>query len=55
MFHKLIKFKDKQISLIAGDTFRAAAVEQLSIWGQRNHVKVHTAPVGGDALRETIQ
>lgn len=43
------KFKDKQISLIAGDTFRAAAVEQLSIWGQRNHVKVHTAPVGGDA------
>lgn len=43
------KFKDKQISLIAGDTFRAAAVEQLSVWGQRNKVKVHTAQTGGDA------
>lgn len=43
------KFKDKQISLIAGDTFRAAAVEQLSVWGQRNHVKIHTAQLGGDA------
>ena len=43
------KFKDKQVSLIAGDTFRAAAVEQLSIWGQRNHVKVHAAQTGGDA------
>ena len=43
------KFKNKKISLIAGDTFRAAAVEQLSIWGERNHVKVHTAPLGGDA------
>ncbi len=43
------KFKDKKISFIAGDTFRAAAVEQLSVWGQRNNVKVHTASLGGDA------
>lgn len=43
------KFKDKKISFIAGDTFRAAAVEQLVVWGQRNNVKVHTASLGGDA------
>lgn len=43
------KFKHKKISLIAGDTFRAAAVEQLSVWAQRNNVKIHTAALGGDA------
>ena len=36
------KFRNTdQISLIAGDTFRAAAVEQLEIWGQRNNIRVH--------------
>ncbi len=38
-----------QISLIAGDTFRAAAVEQLEIWGQRNNIRVHKGANGCDA------
>ena len=56
------KFKDKQISLIAGDTFRAAAVEQLSIWGERNKVQVYSgapncdaAGLCFDALNKAIQ
>ena len=43
------RFKDKKISLIAADTFRAAAVEQLSVWGQRNNVRVFCGPHGCDA------
>ncbi len=43
------KFKDKQISCIAGDTFRAAAVEQLSIWAERNQIRVHKGTNGCDA------
>ncbi len=43
------KFKDKKVSLIAGDTFRAAAVEQLKIWGDRNHVRVFSGAPGCDA------
>lgn len=43
------KFKGKKISLIAGDTFRAAAVEQLTVWGQRNNVEVYSTAIGGDA------
>ena len=43
------RFNDKQISLIAGDTFRAAAVEQLKIWGERNNVRVFSGPSGCDA------
>jgi len=35
------KFKGKQISCIAGDTFRAAAVEQLSIWAERNKIRIY--------------
>jgi fused signal recognition particle receptor len=34
--------------IAAGDTFRAAAVEQLQIWGQRAGVPVLTAPEGSD-------
>lgn len=30
----------KSVMLAAGDTFRAAAVEQLTIWGERNHIPV---------------
>jgi fused signal recognition particle receptor len=30
----------KKVMLAAGDTFRAAAVEQLKIWGERNHIPV---------------
>jgi fused signal recognition particle receptor len=35
--------------LVAGDTFRAAAVEQLQIWGQRTGAPVITAPPNSDA------
>lgn len=38
-----------QISLIAGDTFRAAAVEQLQIWGDRNKVRVFKGEPNCDA------
>jgi len=35
--------------LVAGDTFRAAAVEQLQVWGQRTGAPVVTAPANSDA------
>jgi fused signal recognition particle receptor len=35
--------------LAAGDTFRAAAVEQLQVWGQRTGAQVITAPPNSDA------
>lgn len=45
------KFKagGKQVSFIAGDTFRAAAVEQLEVWGQRCGIRVFKGPSGCDA------
>jgi len=39
----------KKVVLAAGDTFRAAAVEQLQIWGERTGCDVVTTKVGGDA------
>ncbi|MCV6598561.1 MAG: signal recognition particle-docking protein FtsY [Mangrovicoccus sp.] len=38
----------KEVVIAAGDTFRAAAVEQLQVWGQRAGVPVLTAPEGSD-------
>ncbi|MCA8880506.1 MAG: signal recognition particle-docking protein FtsY [Rhodobacteraceae bacterium] len=38
----------KNVVIAAGDTFRAAAVEQLQIWGERAGVPVMTAPRGSD-------
>ncbi|MEM9476666.1 MAG: signal recognition particle-docking protein FtsY [Pseudomonadota bacterium] len=38
----------KKVVIAAGDTFRAAAVEQLQVWGQRADVPVLTAPEGSD-------
>jgi fused signal recognition particle receptor len=38
----------KTVVIAAGDTFRAAAVEQLQIWGERAGVPVMTAPEGSD-------
>lgn len=35
-----LKAEGKKVSLIAGDTFRAAAVEQLQVWGQRSSIRV---------------
>ncbi len=38
----------KSVIIAAGDTFRAAAVEQLQVWGERAGVPVMTAPEGSD-------
>ena len=38
-----------QVMLAAGDTFRAAAVEQLQTWGERNNVPVIAQPQGSDS------
>ena len=38
----------KRVMLVAGDTFRAAAVEQLTIWGERAGAPVVARPDGGD-------
>ncbi|NHK27995.1 signal recognition particle-docking protein FtsY [Parvularcula flava] len=45
------KFADdgKSVMLAAGDTFRAAAIEQLQVWGERTGAPVITRPVGSDA------
>lgn len=43
------KAQGKKISFIAGDTFRAAAVEQLSVWGERNSIRVYKGAAGCDA------
>ncbi|QOL16414.1 signal recognition particle-docking protein FtsY [Dickeya dianthicola] len=39
----------KSVMLAAGDTFRAAAVEQLQVWGQRNNVPVVAQHTGADS------
>lgn len=44
-----LKKQGKQISFIAGDTFRAAAVEQLQIWGERSKIRVYSGNSGCDA------
>ena len=44
------RFRDegRRVMLVAGDTFRAAAVEQLTIWGERAGAPVVARPDGGD-------
>ena len=42
------KMANKKVIIAAGDTFRAAAVEQLQVWGDRAQVPVLTAPEGSD-------
>ena len=39
----------KSVMLAAGDTFRAAAVEQLEVWGQRNNIPVVSQHTGADS------
>ena len=41
--------KGKKVMLAAGDTFRAAAVEQLQVWGERNNVPVVAQHTGADS------
>jgi len=42
------KAAGKSVVIAAGDTFRAAAVDQLKVWGERAGVPVLTAPEGSD-------
>ena len=44
----LLKGKNKKVMLAAGDTFRAAAVEQLKLWGERTGVYVVSSKSGAD-------
>jgi fused signal recognition particle receptor len=46
---KRLKDEGRSVMLAAGDTFRAAATEQLTIWGERVGVRVIAGPAGGDA------
>jgi len=46
---KLYGDAGKNVVLAAGDTFRAAAVEQLKIWGERARAEVIARPTGADA------
>jgi fused signal recognition particle receptor len=39
----------KSVMLAAGDTFRAAAVEQLQVWGERNNIPVIAQQTGSDS------
>jgi fused signal recognition particle receptor len=45
----LYKGEGRKVMLAAGDTFRAAAVEQLKVWGDRAQVPVIARPTGADA------
>jgi len=45
----IYKEQGKSVMLAAGDTFRAAAVEQLKIWGERTGCKVIARDTGSDA------
>lgn len=46
---KILREDGKTVMLAAGDTFRAAAVEQLKIWGQRTGAEVISRDTGADA------
>ncbi|HEY0853821.1 MAG TPA: signal recognition particle-docking protein FtsY [Devosia sp.] len=45
----LYSAQGKKVMLAAGDTFRAAAIEQLQVWGQRTGAPVVANPAGSDA------
>jgi len=46
---KRLQQQGKSVMLAAGDTFRAAAVEQLQVWGERNEVPVVAQGAGADS------
>ena len=46
---KQFQKRGKSVMLAAGDTFRAAAVEQLQVWGERNNVPVVAQHTGADS------
>lgn len=50
---KQFKQSGKNVILAAGDTFRAAAVEQLQVWGERNEIPVIAQHTGADSASVT--
>ena len=55
---KRFQAEGKSVMLAAGDTFRAAAVEQLQVWGERNQVPViaqHTGADSASVIYDAIQ
>jgi fused signal recognition particle receptor len=46
---KKLSGENHKVLLAAGDTFRAAAIEQLTVWGQRTNSEVLSRPTGSDA------
>ena len=46
---KRFQQQGKKVMLAAGDTFRAAAIEQLQVWGERNNVPVVAQQTGSDS------
>lgn len=46
---KQFQSQGKKVMLAAGDTFRAAAVEQLKVWGERNQIPVVAQDTGSDS------
>ncbi|MCC5792299.1 MAG: signal recognition particle-docking protein FtsY [Legionellaceae bacterium] len=55
---KQFQQQGKKVMLAAGDTFRAAAVEQLQVWGERNHIPViaqHTGADSASVLYDALQ
>ena len=51
-------FRSKSVLMCAADTFRAAAIEQLEVWGQRSGVEIIKTRQGGDpsaALFDALQ
>ena len=46
---KRLQVQGHSVMLAAGDTFRAAAVEQLEVWGERNNIQVVAQHTGADS------
>jgi fused signal recognition particle receptor len=46
---KQLTSQNKKVILAAGDTFRAAAVDQLQVWGERNNIPVIAQATGADS------
>lgn len=46
---KRLQNEGRKVMLAAGDTFRAAAIEQLQVWGERNNIKVIAQSHGSDS------
>lgn len=54
----MLKKQGKKVLLAAGDTFRAGAIEQLSVWADRLDINIVTKPAGSDpssVMYEAIQ